>query len=56
MPIYEFRCATDKSMLEIQQGFHDGSIPNCPVCGEAMQKIISPTPAIFRGTGWAKNG
>ena len=54
MPIYEFRCDTDKTKVEIQQGFHDNTIPNCPLCGKEMRKVISATPAIFRGTGWGK--
>ena len=53
IPTYEFRCSTDKSMLEIQQGFYDNTIPNCPVCGKEMTKVIHATPAVFRGDGWA---
>jgi putative FmdB family regulatory protein len=52
MPTYEFRCADDKTMIEIQQGFHDGSIPACPLCGKNMHKVFSPTPAVFRGSGF----
>jgi putative FmdB family regulatory protein len=53
MPTYVFRCLTDKSMVEIQQGFYDNNIPNCPLCGKEMQKVIHATPAVFRGDGWA---
>ena len=52
MPTYEFRCDTDKSMVEIQQGFYDNTIPNCPLCGEVMSKVFSATPAIFNGSGF----
>jgi putative FmdB family regulatory protein len=52
MPTYEFRCDKDKTMLEIQQGFYDDNIPNCPLCGKEMQKVFQATPAVFRGGGW----
>jgi putative FmdB family regulatory protein len=55
MPTYQFRCGLDKSFVEIQQGFYDNEIPNCPLCGKEMNKIIAATPAIFRGTGWGKS-
>jgi putative FmdB family regulatory protein len=55
MPTYEFRCAIDKSFVEIQQGFYDNIVPNCPLCGKEMNKIIHATPAIFNGTGWGKS-
>jgi putative FmdB family regulatory protein len=54
MPTYEFRCDSDKTMIEIQQGFHDGNIPACPLCGNQMRKIIQATPAVFRGSGFYK--
>lgn len=54
MPTYEFRCKTDKSLLEIQQGFYDNTIPNCPLCGEEMSKVISATPVIFNASGFYK--
>ena len=56
MPTYEFRCDSDKTMIEIQQGFHDGTIPSCPLCGNNMSKVFSPTPAHFKGTGFYKTG
>lgn len=56
MPTYEFRCDGDKTMIEIQQGFHDGTIPSCPLCGKDMKKIFSATPVHFKGTGFYKTG
>jgi putative FmdB family regulatory protein len=56
MPTYQFRCKTDQSMLEIQQGFYDDTIPNCPLCGKEMHKVISATPTHFRGTGFYSTG
>jgi putative FmdB family regulatory protein len=56
MPTYEFRCNTDKSMLEIQQGFHDGNIPLCPLCGKEMNKVIRAAATHFRGTGFYSTG
>lgn len=56
MPTYEFRCDSDKTMIEIQQGFHDGTIPSCPLCGNNMSKVFSPIPAHFKGSGFYKTG
>jgi putative FmdB family regulatory protein len=52
MPTYQFRCKIDQSMLEIQQGFYDNTIPNCPLCGKEMNKVIGATPVHFRGSGF----
>jgi putative FmdB family regulatory protein len=56
MPTYEFRCDIDKSMLEIQQGFYDNDIPNCPLCGKEMNKVFRAVPTHFRGTGFYSTG
>lgn len=52
VPTYEFRCKTDQSMVEIQQGFYDNTIPNCPLCGVEMNKVIAATPVIFNASGF----
>ena len=54
MPTYEFRCNDDKTMIEIQQGFHDGNVPSCPLCDKTMVKVIAPILTIFRGSGFYK--
>jgi putative FmdB family regulatory protein len=54
MPQYEYRCQADQSMIEMYQSFEESSIPNCPQCGQQMNKQFNTPPAIvFRGDGWA---
>ena len=55
MPTYEYRCKYDNSFMELHQGFHDNTVPQCPLCGKDMNKVILATPAIFRGDGWGKS-
>ena len=44
----------DQSMIELYQSFEDSSIPNCPQCGQQMNKQFNSPPGIvFRGDGWA---
>ena len=52
MPVYEWRCEADKSYLELRQDFSDNSIPDCPVCGDPMNKVFQATPTHFKGGGW----
>jgi len=54
MPQYEYRCPADQAMIELYQSFEDSSIPNCPQCGQQMNKQFNTPPGIvFRGDGWA---
>jgi len=53
MPQYEYRCPADQAMIELYQSFEDNSIPNCPQCGQQMNKQFNTPPGIvFRGGGW----
>jgi putative FmdB family regulatory protein len=56
MPNYEFRCDTDKSYVEIQQGFYDDNVPDCPLCGQVMRKVIHATPTFFNAKGFYRTG
>ena len=51
MPTYAFKCDKCGSEAERYFGFHDTHEVTCD-CGQLMSKIITPTPAVFRGTGW----
>ena len=44
MPQYEYRCPADQSMIELYQSFEDSSIPNCPQCGQQMNKQFNTPP------------
>ena len=46
MPTYEYRCSSDYSMVEMHQSFEDSSIPQCPMCGQQMNKQFHATSSI----------
>lgn len=56
MPIYEFECQNDQCEANAR---YDKEFPinvehefDCPFCGEAMRKVYSSVPAIFKGSGY----
>jgi predicted nucleic acid-binding Zn ribbon protein len=53
MPIHDFRCQSCNRVIEIRLGFDEVSMEKC--CGVMMEKVITPIPAIFKGTGWGKD-
>jgi putative FmdB family regulatory protein len=52
MPIYEYECQKCKKQFEIQRGFHEEGAVCCPQCGEEGQRIYTPPPLIFKGSGF----
>ena len=46
MPTYEYRCPADYTMIEMHQSFEDSSIPQCPLCGQQMNKQFQATSNI----------
>ena len=53
MPMHDFKCQSCNRMMEIRLGFDEVSMEKC--CGILMEKVITPIPAIFKGTGWCKD-
>ncbi len=51
MPIYEYECK-NKHRFEVIQKFSDAAVTHCTVCGEPVQRLVSPPAIQFRGTGW----
>lgn len=54
MPLYEFKCEHCDYEMEMFKKLNE-KLPNCPVCGRSMIKLISATNFILNGTGWAKD-
>ena len=53
-PRIEFKCPICSISIEQVRGF-DTDAP-APICGDClinMDRVISPNPAIFKGSGWA---
>ena len=38
MPTYAYKCKSCGHALEVQQGFSDPSLTDCPVCGGMLRK------------------
>lgn len=54
MPIYEYQCTNCGYDFEIAQKITDKPLRKCEKCGGKLQKIISNTSFVLKGTGWYK--
>jgi putative FmdB family regulatory protein len=52
MPIYEYRCLDCENEHEFIQKFSDDPKTECPACGGRLEKLISNTAFVLKGTGW----
>ena len=52
MPIYEYECSHCHFKFERKQGFHDEPLTVCPKCQGEAQRVLHPTPIIFKGSGF----
>lgn len=55
MPLYDFLCEECDLEVEMFKKI-DEKLPNCPVCGRSMVKLISSTNFILNGKNWEKDG
>ena len=52
MPLYEYKCSTCGSSLEVLQKVNEPRLEKCPKCGGLLRKVISPPALQFKGSGW----
>ena len=52
MPIYKYLCPKCNLQFELKQSFTDESIVACPRCQNGAQRLFSPVPIIFKGSGF----
>jgi putative FmdB family regulatory protein len=52
MPIYEYKCEGCGKDLEVMQRITEEPLGVCPSCGGQLQRLISSTSFILKGTGW----
>lgn len=52
MPIYEYRCKSCDSVIEVIQKFSDAPLTQCRNCGGTLERLISPPGLQFKGSGW----
>ena len=51
MPIYEYKC--DKcGVFEVTQRITEGPLKKCPTCKSKVERIISSTSFVLKGSGW----
>ena len=52
MPVYEYECPSCSSHFEMIRGFNEDGTVSCPECGCDAQRIFTPVPIIFKGSGF----
>lgn len=52
MPLYDYRCAACGKVTEVRHGFSETYADPCPACGGALQRVFSPAPIVFKGSGF----
>ena len=52
MPIYEYVCGRCGDRLEVLQRVTDKALVRCKKCGGRLEKLISASSFVFKGSGW----
>ncbi len=51
MPIYEYECA-NCGVFELMRRITEGPIKRCPKCKAKVERIVSRTSFVLKGSGW----
>ncbi len=54
MPLYEYRCAKCAQTFEVIQKFSDQPVAEHAGCGGAVERLVSTSALLFKGSGWYK--
>ncbi len=54
MPIREYKCKECGDYTEVIQGINEKPLENCSKCGGKLEKLISNSSFVLKGTGWYK--
>ena len=54
MPIYEYRCVSCGTGVEVVHAIGTTGPATCEACGGQMKKALSAPAIHFKGSGWAK--
>lgn len=52
MPIYEYQCRSCHDAFEVTQKFSDAPLATCPKCAGPVEKLISQSSFVLKGSGW----
>src|SRR5262245_48031561 len=55
MPLYEYKCQTCGDLIEVRQKFSDAPLTVHEKCGGLLERLISPSALLFKGSGWYVN-
>jgi putative FmdB family regulatory protein len=55
MPTYEYEC-TNGHHFEVEQSIKDAPLKRCKVCRAKVQRLISASNFILKGSGWYADG
>lgn len=53
MPVYEYK-REDGTVFEFTQKITEPALETCPTTGQKVERLISISTAILKGTGWFK--
>lgn len=54
MPIYEYKCKKCGKEFEVMQKFSDDPVKKCEDCSGPVEKMISQSSFVLKGSGWHK--
>ncbi|MHB1661136.1 MAG: FmdB family zinc ribbon protein [bacterium] len=54
MPIREYKCKECGNYMEVIQGVNEKPLEACPKCGGKLEKLISNSSFVLKGSGWYK--
>ena len=55
MPLYEYRCKSCGSTIEVIQKFSDRALRKCAECSGPLEKLVSRSSFHLKGGGWYIN-
>lgn len=55
MPIYEYKCKTCDSVVEVIQKFSDAPLTKHEGCGGELERLLGSPALQFKGAGWYVN-
>ncbi|MHB8232422.1 MAG: FmdB family zinc ribbon protein [bacterium] len=54
MPIREYKCKECGNYMEVIQGVNEKPLETCPKCAGKLEKLISNSSFVLKGSGWYK--
>ena len=54
MPIREYKCKDCGNYIEVIQGMNEKPLEKCEKCGGNLEKLISNSSFVLKGSGWYK--